>query len=319
MPPSDDNKGKAENLRISADQAARRIDNFLVACIGRIPKSRIYQMIRRGEVRVNGRRIKPDYRLQQEDVIRIPPVFEQPRRHPEKPPARLVEMIKSCIRHEDERIIVINKPAGLVVHAGSGSTFGVIELLRGLYPPGRLLHLAHRLDKETSGCLLVAKSMVALRQVNQALKNGDVNKEYDALLQGRLDKKKIRVNSPLRRHRSHLGEGRVRVEGSGKTALSEFEPVEVYGDATRVKVRIGTGRTHQIRVHAASLDHPVAGDGKYGDREFNRKMRALGLKRMFLHAGRISVPELKATGEYRFSAPLPADLEALLDRMVEAL
>ncbi|MDE0283937.1 MAG: RluA family pseudouridine synthase [Gammaproteobacteria bacterium] len=314
MSQPDRKKSKPENITVGADQAGRRIDNFLISRLGRIPKSRIYQMLRRGEVRVNGGRIKPDYRLQEGDDIRIPPLYEQLKTTPDEPPARLVEMIKTCVIYEDERLVVINKPASLVVHAGSGSAFGVIELLRALYRQEQDLHLIHRLDKETSGCLLIAKNMVILRQVNHALKNGDVRKEYDALLRGRLHEKKIRVNSPLQRHRNQLGEGRVRVEGRGKTALSEFKPVEVYSDATHVKVRIGTGRTHQIRVHAASIGHPVAGDGKYGNREFNRKMRSLGLKRMFLHAGKISVPELKATGEYQFSAPLPADLEEILKR-----
>ena len=313
----DRKKSKPENILISADQTGRRIDNFLLSCFNRIPKSRIYQMLRRGEVRVNGGRIKPDYRLQEGDAIRVPPLYEQSKTTPGKAPARLVEMIETCVISEDERLVVVNKPAGLVVHAGSGSAFGVIELLRALYRQEQDLHLVHRLDKETSGCLLIAKNMLILRQVNQALKNGDVKKEYDALLRGRLHEKKIRVNSPLQRHRNPLGEGRVRVEESGKTALSEFEPVAVYRDATRVKVRVGTGRTHQIRVHAASIDHPVAGDGKYGNREFNRKMRSLGLKRMFLHAGKISVPELKATGEHRFSAPLPADLDGILNVLTE--
>ncbi len=306
---------KPGNIIVGAEQVGRRIDNFLLAHLKPIPKSRIYQMLRRGEVRANGGRIKPDYRLQPGDDIRIPPLFEQPKATPGKPPARLVELIKTCVMYEDERLVVVDKPAGLIVHAGSGSAFGVIELLRELYRQEQDLHLIHRLDKETSGCLLIAKNMAVLRRVNHALKNGDVEKEYDALFQGRLQEKKIRVDTSLQRHRNRHGEGRVRVEGTGKTALSEFEPVTVYQDATHVKVRIATGRTHQIRVHAGSIGHPIAGDGKYGDREFNRKMRAAGLKRMFLHAGKLSVPALKETGEYQFTAPLPADLDAVLTRM----
>ena len=300
---------------IGADQAGRRIDNFLFSRLSRIPKSRINQMLRRGEVRVNGGRIKPDYRLQAEDEIRIPPVFEQKSGTQDAAPAYLVDMIKGCVIYEDDRLVVINKPAGLSVHAGTGSFFGVIELLRGLFHHEDNLHLIHRLDKETSGCLMIAKSMPVLRRVNQALKTGNVQKEYDALLKGRVQQKKTMVDTPLQRHRSRYGEGRVKVEGSGKTALSEFEAVEFFRDATRVKVRIGTGRTHQIRVHAASIGHPIAGDGKYGNREFNREMRTAGLKRMFLHAGKLSVPELKATGEYQFSAPLPGDLEDVLKRL----
>lgn len=312
MSQAGNSRSRPENIVIGPDQADRRIDNYLLAHLKTIPKSRIYQMLRRGEVRANGGRIKPDYRLQQGDVIRIPPVFEQPRSDPGKPPGRLVEKIRTCVIHEDERLVVVNKPAGLVVHAGTGSFFGVIELLRGLYGPGQTLHLVHRLDKETSGCLLIAKNMVVLRRVNRALKNGEVKKEYDALVQGCLRKKHLRVSTPLQRHRNRQGEGQVRTAESGKSAMSEFSTVKVFRDATRVKVRTATGRTHQIRVHAGSIGHPLAGDGKYGDREFNRKMRTLGLKRMFLHAGKLSVPALEQTGEYQFSAPLPADLEAVL-------
>ena len=306
---------QTESVVIDNEHAGRRIDNFLLAFLKPIPKSRIYQMLRRGEVRVNKGRIRPDYRLLPGDVIRIPPVFEQPAGIPDKPPARLVEMIKTCIMYEDKRLIVINKPAGLVVHAGTGSAFGVIELLRELYRQKQDLHLIHRLDKETSGCLLIAKNMMILRQVNQALKSGDVHKEYQALLQGRLHEKKITVNTPLQRHRNDYGEGQVRVDGAGKTAISKFVTVKLYRDATHVKVRIATGRTHQIRVHAGSIGHPLAGDKKYGDREFNKKMRSLGLKRMFLHANKLSVPELRNTGEHQFAAPLPADLDTVLSHI----
>ena len=306
---------KTERVVIDDEHADRRIDNFLLAYLKPIPKSRIYQMLRRGEVRANGGRIKQDYRLQPGDILRIPPVFEQPAERAADPPVRLVEMIKTCVMYEDEQLIVVNKPPGLVVHAGSGSVFGVIELLRRLYRQKQDLHLIHRLDKDTSGCLLVAKNMLVLRRLNQALKMGAVHKEYQALLQGRLHDKKIRVDTPLQRHRNRYGEGLVRVESTGKTAISEFSSVRVYRDATHVRVRIATGRTHQIRVHAESIGHPLAGDGKYGDREFNRKMRALGLKRMFLHAGKLTVPALKKTGEYQFVAPLPADLEAVLNHI----
>ncbi len=314
MSHSDKKKSKPDYIAIGAEQAGRRIDNFLISRLNRIPKSRIYQMLRRGEVRINGGRIKPEYRLQADDEIRIPPVFEQESAVPQAP-KHLVGMMKECIIFEDNRLVVINKPAGLSVHAGTGSYFGVIELLRELLPGEGNLHLVHRLDKETSGCLLVAKNMGVLRLVNQALKSGKVRKDYDALLLGRLKQTPVKVDSPLRRYRNHDGEGKVRLDEHGKTALSEFKVVKVFAAATRVKVRIGTGRTHQIRVHAASLAHPLAGDKKYGDREFNRKMRALGLKRMFLHAGRIVVPELKASGEYRFDAPLPADLETILGKL----
>lgn len=310
-------KTKPGYVVIDADQAGRRIDNVLLSRLNRIPRSRIYQMLRRGEVRINGGRVKADYRVQAGDEIRIPPVFEQPSTAPGVAPVHLGHLVKECVMYEDDRLVVINKPAGLSVHAGTGSHFGVIELLRELFPGEASLHLAHRLDKETSGCLLVAKNMRVLRLVNQALRAGKVRKEYDALLNGQLRQKSTRVDSSLQRYRNRHGEGKVRLDEYGKAARSEFQAIQVFRDATRVKVSTGTGRTHQVRVHAASLGHPLAGDGKYGEREFNRKMRALGLKRMFLHAGRVSVPELKASGEYQFRAPLPAELEELLQRLAQ--
>ena len=308
-------KTRAGNITINAEQSGRRIDNFLVSFFRRMPRSRIYQMLRRGEVRVNGGRIKPEYRLQAGDAIRIPPAYEIKPDAPETAPARLVDMLGRCVIHEDARVIVINKPAGLSVHAGSGSYFGVIELLRILFQREDGLNLIHRLDKETSGCLMVARTMPVLRQLNQALRSGQVRKEYDALLQGRLGQKLIKVDSPLRRYGNRSGGGKVRPDAQGKAARSEFTARASFEEATRVRVSIGTGRTHQIRAHAGSIGHPLAGDDKYGNREFNKKMRSLGLKRMFLHAARLTVPALQESGKYRFSAPLPADLEAVLKRL----
>ena len=315
MPRDVDNKNKPENGVIKAEQAGRRIDNYLLSRFKKIPKSRIYQMLRRGEVRVNGGRTKPDYRLQTGDDVRIPPVFEQRSDFPAAAPPRLVDMIGRCVMYEDERILVLNKPPGLPVHAGSGSHVGVIELLRELFHRDDGLNLAHRLDKETSGCLMIAKDVPMLRQLNRALQTGEVKKEYDALLQGQLRQPRVKVATPLRRDRNRSGQGKVRPDLQGKTALSEFAAHTSFRDATRVRVRTGTGRTHQIRVHAASIGHPLAGDGKYGDREFNRTMRRLGLKRTFLHAAELTVPALQETGKYRFSAPLPADLETVLKRL----
>ncbi len=308
-------KTRTGNIAIDAEQCGRRIDNFLISFFKRMPRSRVYQMLRRGEVRVNGGRIKPEYRLQTGDAIRIPPVYEPKSEAPDTAPARLVDMIGRCIIHEDARVIVINKPAGLPAHAGSGSYFGVIELLRALFQQEDGLNLIHRLDKETSGCLMIARTMPVLRQLNQALRSGRIRKEYDALLQGRLGQKLIKVDSPLRRYGNRAGDSKVRPDAQGKTALSEFTARASFQDATQARVSIGTGRTHQIRVHAGSIGHPLAGDDKYGNREFNRKMRGLGLKRMFLHAAQLTVPALQETGKYRFSAPLPADLEAVLKRM----
>ena len=315
MSQTNNKKNQSGSFVVNAGHIGRRIDNFLLGYLKPIPKSRIYQMVRRGEVRANGGRIRPDYRLRPGDNIRIPPVFDKPGKTLAKPPAYLTEMIKDCIMHEDERFVVVNKPAGLVVHSGTGRSFGVIELLRELYLQKKELHLIHRLDRETSGCLLIAKSRASLLQVNAALKNGGVQKEYKALIQGRLDRKKVIVDTPLQRHGNRYGEGLVKIDEAGKTAVSEFEILKAYRDASYVKVRIATGRTHQIRVHAKSIGHPIAGDKKYGDREFNKKMRGLGLKRMFLHAGKFAMAELKETGEHRFTAPLPPNLDAVLAKL----
>ena len=315
MPQANHSKSKPATVIVDVGQAGRRIDNFLVTCFGRIPRSRIYQMLRRGEVRVNGSRIKPDYRLEAGDQVRLPPVMKRKPDALDIKPARLVAMMRHRIIHEDAQLIVINKPSGLPVHAGTDSNFGVIELLRELFHGEGELNLVHRLDKETSGCLMIARDMQILRQLNQALKAGEVRKEYDALLQGRMRQKLIKVDSPLRRYGNRSGTGKVRLDDEGKTALSEFTALTLFRDATHARVSIGTGRTHQIRVHANSIGHPLAGDDKYGDRAFNREMRRLGLRRMFLHAGKLSVPALHKTGAYSFSAPLPAELETVLKRL----
>lgn len=303
---------------VTAGQAGRRLDNFLLAHLKPIPKSRVYQMIRRGEVRIDGGRARPEQRLEAGAAIRIPPLFAQPDAPSSAPPQRLVEMIKTCILHEDERLLVINKPAGLVVHAGTGRAFGVIDLLQCLYSGEQELRLAHRLDKETSGCLLAAKNMETLRRTNLALRMGAAGKEYQALLRGRLPRQRLKVEAALRRRGTPGGDGRVSADAGGKPAMSVFETLKTYRNATLVAVRIATGRTHQIRVHAASIGHPVAGDDKYGDREFNREMREVaGLRRMFLHADRLSVPELASGGAHQFTAPLPAELEAALERLAQ--
>ncbi len=305
-------KTKSRRFIVDLDHAGRRIDNFLHGYLKPIPKGRVYQMLRRGEVRINSGRIKPDYRLQQGDALRIPPLYPLTPKGDKKPPADLIKRIKESVIYEGPQLIVINKPAGQTVHAGTGSAFGVIEILRECYNPHQALHLVHRLDKETSGCLLIAKNRVVLRELNAALKTGQIEKEYLALLQGKLGGKTIRVDEPLQRQRTKTGEGWVMIHRSGKTALTDFERVKYYNGLTYTKVKTGTGRTHQIRVHAKHIGHPIAGDNKYGEKQCNKRLRSSGLHRLFLHASYIRIPGLKHIGEHEFMAPLPAELENVL-------
>jgi len=298
-------------VTIDTAQEHRRIDNFLLAELHGLPRSRIYQMLRRGEIRVNGGRVRQQYRLCAGDQVRIPPVLQQ---QPESaaPPAYLLQLIRDRVLYEDGDLLVLNKPAGVALHGGSGRTWGVIELLRCLRPADRDLQLVHRLDQGTSGCLLLARSRPALMQLHEAFRAGTVAKHYTALLMGRLDTSRIQVAQPLRRGRERSGERMVEVHGAGKAALSQFEITGRYTGATLVGVRLLTGRTHQIRVHAAAIGHPVAGDSKYGNREFNRSLQRIGLKRMFLHASRLRLPALPGMGRLDCRAPLPAELSSLL-------
>jgi len=313
MARSDEKKSPGGAVVVAPDQAGRRLDNFLASRLKRVPESRIYSMIRRGEARVNGGRAKPERRLQAGDRVRVPPIFAAAPAAA-TPPARLLDMIRTRVLREDARLLVIDKPAGLGVHAGTGNAFGVVELLRAARPDLPALQLAHRLDKETSGCLLLAKDMATLRQLNAALREGRVRKRYAALLGGALRGAKRVVTAPLRRRGGPAGD-RVQVEATGKTARTEFETVARRREATYVRVRIATGRTHQIRVHARALGHPVGGDKKYGDRAFNKTLRALGLKRMFLHASQLELPALDDAGPCRLLAPLPPELEAALAQL----
>lgn len=308
-------KSVAEHIVVGPEQAGRRIDNYLTAYLKDVPKTRIYRMLRKGEVRVNSARVKQDYRIMEKDVIRVPPVFRNENRKSDtKPPPGLLGKIVQNLIYEDDNLLVLNKPAGIAVHAGSGEKFGVIEILRELHP-GEYLELAHRLDKHTSGCLLIARNHKVLRDLHNMLRNTeDIEKQYLALLKGNLDE--IReVSIALRKNELLSGERMVQPDITGKYARTTFTPVKKYNGLTLASVEIATGRTHQIRVHAASIGHPVAGDDKYGDREFNKRMKKNGLKRMFLHAGALSF-KLPHTGKTKtFKAPLPVELEKLLHKL----
>jgi 23S rRNA pseudouridine955/2504/2580 synthase len=299
------------HLKVSAEQSGRRIDNFLTSELGDIPKSRIYQMLRRGEVRVDGKRIKQDYRLEQGEEVRIPPVTIDEQDTAVMPPRDyLLDMIRHAVIHEDANLLVLNKPSGLVVHGGSGRSFGVIELLRILRPQqAASLQLVHRLDRETSGVLLISKNLRYLTALQQCFKTGTISKRYIALLKGKLTKAVVDVDQPLERSIRKSGERLSGISPDGKAASTEFRPIRIIKDTTLVDVLIRTGRTHQIRVHSASIGHPVAGDDKYGDREFNRKISRTGLKHLFLHAASVRLPAIEGNKPLQIKAPLPAELE----------
>jgi len=302
---------KVRLVQIDADHLGQRIDNYLLTELKGVPKSRIYRILRKGEVRVNGGRIKPTYRLQLDDTVRIPPVRIEEREKGQVPHG-LQRQLQEAVLYEDERFLVLNKPSGMAVHAGSGIEFGVIEVLRSLRGEGDFLELVHRLDRETSGCLLVAKQRETLLQLNEKLQGGGVEKHYLALLRGDWQGGMKTVNVSLQKNSVRGGERMVMVSVEGKEALSYFKPLRRFEAATLVDVEIKTGRTHQIRVHAAHFEQPLAGDQKYGNKGFNRQLKKLGLKRLFLHAERLSFSLHKP---FEFCAPLPEALQRLLNKL----
>ena len=319
--PAAESRGRGHGVRhfeVEEGEAGQRLDKYLARRLGDVPRTRIFRIIRKGEVRVNGRRAGPDARLSVKDRVRVPPVWEEAEegagRVPRGPPAALVETVARAIVQETDRLLVLDKPPGIAVHGGSGISFGVIEALRAL-KPGETLELVHRLDRDTSGCLLVARDAATLRTAHALLREGRCEKRYLVLLKGKWDLGHKRIDVPLRTDTRVGGERTVRADASGKPSLSEFRPVQFFGKlATLMEVALHTGRTHQIRVHATYAGHPVAGDPKYGDAEFNAHLRELGLTRMFLHAHMMSF-EWPQGGLFSASAPLPPELATVLDRL----
>lgn len=298
---------------VEVEEGGQRIDNFLLTYLKDIPKSHVYRLLRKGEVRVNKKRIKPDYRLQTGDLLRIPPLVQAETVQRRAPDAFLAE-VESSILYEDKHFIVVNKPAGLAVHGGSGISFGVIEALRQARPKEKFLELVHRLDRETSGCLLLAKRPSILREVHQLLREKrGIQKVYLALLAGEVNFKGEKlIQAPLQKFELQGGERVVRVDPEGKASETLFQVIERFKGATLVQAKPITGRTHQIRVHAAVLACPIAGDEKYGRREVNREFATKGLKRLFLHAKQLSFTLASTGKEYLFEAPLSPDLETFL-------
>nr|WP_200883600.1 23S rRNA pseudouridine(955/2504/2580) synthase RluC [Chelonobacter oris] len=304
---------------ISADQAGQRIDNYLLAQLKGVPKSMIYRIIRKGEVRVNKGRVKAEYKLQTDDIVRIPPVKTAAKEQaPISGKLHQVSQLEQRILFEDEVLLVLNKPSGMAVHGGSGLSFGVIEALRSLRPEARFLELVHRLDRDTSGILLVAKKRSALRSLHEQLRNKTIQKEYLALVRGQWQSHCKVINAPLNKNELASGERIVRVNEQGKASETRFSVQERYGqEATLIKAMPVTGRTHQIRVHTQYAGHPIAMDSKYGDQDFDQKMQAVGLNRLFLHAYAIRFQHPQSGETLRLSAEADSDMKAVLRRLRE--
>jgi 23S rRNA pseudouridine955/2504/2580 synthase len=294
------------------ERDGQRIDNFLAGQLKGVPKSLIYRIVRQGQVRVNGKRAKPDTRVSGGDEIRIPPVRMAPVGAEEVAPTKQVRRVEESIIFEDADYLVIDKPAGVASHGGSGVSFGAIELLRASRPD-ESLELAHRLDRDTSGVLVLARKRSSLLALQDLIRDGDVTKQYLALLTGNPPKAKFDVNVPLRKSVLQGGERMVRVDDSGKPALTTFKVIDSFAGASLAQVTLHTGRTHQIRAHSQHAGFPVAGDEKYGLRDANIRFRESGLRRLFLHAARFEFTRNGKT--YSFSAPLAPELAAVLDEL----
>ncbi|MCF6252199.1 MAG: 23S rRNA pseudouridine(955/2504/2580) synthase RluC [Methylococcaceae bacterium] len=307
-------KPKVQWVEITEENSGQRIDNFLITKLKGVPKTRIYRIIRKGEVRVNKGRINNKYRLEQGDMVRIPPVRVAERESKVELLPTLKHSLEQEIIYEDDVLIVLNKPSGFAVHGGSGISSGVIEGLRVLRPDSRFLELAHRLDKDTSGCLLVAKKRSTLKVLHDLFRGDGVKKTYLALLVGQWERKQQQVTVPLLKNTGKSGERFVKVSKAGKFAETSFRRINKYKKFTLVEASPKTGRTHQIRVHAAWLGHPIVGDDRYGADEVNRELKKKGYKRLFLHAEQLQFKHPVTGDIIRFKAPLPQELDALLKK-----
>jgi 23S rRNA pseudouridine955/2504/2580 synthase len=295
---------------IGEDSAGQRIDNFLAKCLKGVPKSHIYRILRSGEVRVNKKRVDQTYRLELGDTVRIPPIRVQ-----EKPEQDYVPAAEFPILYEDDALIAINKPAGVAVHGGSGVSFGVIEQLRQARPQAKFLELVHRLDRETSGILLLAKKRSALTHLHEQMREGKTDKRYLTLVLGQWKNQKQHVKLPLHKYTTAEGERRVMVHREGQESHTVFALQKGWEAFSLLEAQLKTGRTHQIRVHLSHLGFPIAGDDKYGDFPRNKELAKQGLKRMFLHAHAMALTH-PLTGEpLRLMAPLPKELLSFVERL----
>ena len=309
-------KPRVRFFTIDSDDSGQRIDNFLLKTLKGVPKSMIYRLLRKGEIRVNKKRTKPEYKLVSEDIVRVAPIRVSENQNTVSTQLNIVAKLEKEILFEDDRLIVINKPSGMAVHGGSGLSFGLIEALRALRPEARMLELVHRLDRDTSGCLVIAKKRSALRHLHEQLRNKKVQKFYHALVKGRWSPKLTRVTESLRKNDLKSGERVVIVDNiNGKESETRYKVLQQFQDATLVRAFPVTGRTHQIRVHCQCKGHPIAKDDKYGHPEFDQKVKELGLKRLFLHAASIEFTHPVTEQRLKIEAPLEKSLMALLKKL----
>ncbi|MFC0677737.1 RluA family pseudouridine synthase [Lysobacter korlensis] len=308
--------GGARTVRVPDDRDGQRLDNFLLGQLKGAPRSLVYKLVRSGQVRVNGGRAKAERKLAGGDEVRIPPVRLAEEGAKTAPPAGFMAALDAAIVFEDARLLALNKPSGVASHGGSGISFGAIETLRALRP-NQTLELVHRLDRDTSGLLVVAKKRSALTELQALMReDGGIAKRYLALLTGRMPDGVMTVDAPLHIGLRQGGERHVQVNPGGKASVSHFRALERRGGQSYCEIRIETGRTHQIRVHAQHIGHPVAGDDKYGDPEANRRLREqAGLKRMFLHASTLEFALNGGQAPYLLNAPLAPELVDALDRL----
>jgi len=296
---------KAKWLVIGEESEAQRIDNFLLRELKGVPKSHVYRVLRSGQVRVNSGRVKPDYRLRAGDRVRLPPI-----RTAQKPPA--ARPLDLPVVLEDASLLVIDKPSGLAVNGGSGVSFGVIESLRAARPQAKVLELAHRLDRDTSGLLILCKRRSALVELHRMLREGEVRKIYLAVVKGALEERTLELRESLHKHVTASGERRVSVQADGMSALTRVTRLKSGGEFSLLEVELMTGRTHQIRVHLAHAGHPVIGDDKYGDFALNRALR----QRLLLHAARLSFRHPLSGEPVKLESPMPAEMKAFLEKML---
>lgn len=305
---------RVRHVTIGSDYAGQRLDNYLIRELKGVPRTRLYRALRKGEIRVNKGRVRPDYRLVAGDLLRLPPLRRPEPGSPEPVPLRWSEQLAQRVIFEDAGLLVIDKPAGLAVHGGSGLSFGLIECLRSMRPADHYLELVHRLDRDTSGLILIARKPAVLRELHRQLRGDEVDKRYLALVSGAWPRQQRLVEAPLERNVLRSGERMVHVSREGKPAATEFEVVRRFYGATLLRAKPITGRTHQIRVHARHVGCPLLGDPKYGDERGESICRQIGLKRLFLHARslRFSLP---GQGVIELQAPLDAELEQALARL----
>ncbi|MCM5703219.1 RluA family pseudouridine synthase [Larsenimonas salina] len=300
-------------IEIDEGHAGQRLDNFLMTRLKGAPRSLVYRIIRKGEVRINKKRAKADRRLELGDVVRVPPLRLRPEEAVKDVSDNLKNVLASSVLAETDQWLVINKPSGLAVHGGSGVKIGLIEALRQIRTDVSFLELVHRLDRDTSGCLLLAKSREALLSLNEAMKQKQMDKRYMALVEGRWPARRDWVSAPLDRFDAGNGERRVRVDKEGKRSRTRIAVLETFPEMTLIEAEPVTGRTHQIRVHAQHVGHPLLGDSKYGSRNGETLARSVGLQRLFLHAHTLGFPDPKTGRTITITASLGADLAKVLE------